>query len=477
MPRPFAPRERSVSGGSRKRYAAAMRTLPKSEEAEKALLGALLLDADRIPEIAEVIQPEDFHEKRHQSLFTTLVELSERSVPIDFVSVGEALKAAGSFHEVGGAEYLVELATAVTSSAHATYHAQLIADTATLRRLIHESTDIITTAYETRPDGDAVRELLDDCEQRMFKISRDEEKSGIAPIASAIADTFRRIDAMSHREGITGLTTGYIDLDQLLCGLNAGELVIVAARPSMGKTAFALNMMEHAALSQPDWLDRPPSVLLFSLEMGRQQLVSRMLCSLAKVDAHRLRTGRIPYEDRQELTTAADRLSQAKIFIDDTSSLTMMSLRSRARRIKSQHGLDLILIDYLQLLSIPRSENRQQEISTISRSLKGLARELEVPVVALAQLSRQVELRDPPRPQLADLRESGSIEQDADVVLMLYRPEYYAKYRDDETLKNLAEVICAKQRNGPTGSVQLQFFNSTMRFENRAPNVTEAITL
>ena len=252
--------------------------------------------------------------------------------------------------------------------------------------------------------------------------------------------------------------------------------MILAARPSMGKTAFALNLVENAAMSQPEWLDRTPSVLLFSLEMGRQQLVSRMLCTRARVDAHRLRSGRVPAEDRAELAAAADELSRARIFIDDTSGLSMMSMRSRARRIQAKHGLDLLVVDYLQLLTFPRSESRQQEISNISRSLKGLARELEIPVVALAQLSRQVELRDPPRPQLADLRESGSIEQDADVVMMLYRPEYYAKYRDEENI-GLAEVIIAKQRNGPTGTARLQFFDSTMRFENRAPTATEPISL
>jgi len=452
------------------------RSLPKNEEAERALLGALLLDADRVAEVAERLRPEDFHERRHQLLFSALLKLSERDDPIDFVTVGQVLRAEGSFEQVGGAEYLVELAHLVTSSAHAAYHAALVSDTATLREIIHESTDIVSQAYETRPDGDAVRALLDDCEQRMFRIGRREAGSGAEPISAAIAETFRRIDAVSHREGLTGLTTGFLDLDQLLCGLNAGDLIVVASRPSMGKTAFALNMIEHAALSRPEWLDRPPTVLLYSLEMGRQQIVSRMLCSRARVDAHRLRSGRLAHEDRAELTSAADELSGTRVLIDDTSNLSAMSLRSRARRVKAKHGLDLIVVDYLQLVSFPRSESRQQEISNISRGLKGVARELEVPVIALAQLSRQVELRDPPRPQLADLRESGSIEQDADVVLLLYRPEYYPKYRDEEH-RGLAEVICAKQRNGPTGSVRLQFFQSTTRFENRAPSATEAITL
>ena len=452
------------------------RSSPRSEEAERAVLGAVLLDPERLAEVAEIVSAPDFFDPRHEKIFECVQALNDQAAPIDFVSVGEALKAKGAFVEVGGAEYLVQLAHSVTTSAHALYHAQMVADTATLRRVIHESTDIVREAYETPPDGDSVRKLLDDCEQRMFKIARREEGTGVGPIQEAIQDTFKRLDAAMHRDGLTGITTGFLDLDQILCGLNKGDLVILAARPSMGKTAFALNLLEHAALSRPEWLDRKPSVLLFSLEMGRQQLVSRMLCCLARVDAHRLRTGRMPPEDRTELTNAAEYLADTSIFIDDTSGISMMSLRSRARRVKAKHGLDMIVVDYLQLLTFPKSESRQQEISNISRSLKGLARELEVPVIALAQLSRQVELRDPPRPQLADLRESGSIEQDADVVMLLYRPEYYPKYKDEEN-KGVAEIIVAKQRNGPTGTVRLQFFDTMMRFENRAPSVTEAITL
>ena len=452
------------------------KTPPKSEEAERAILGALLLDPDRFPDVADLLEAEDFSDRRHVAIYEAISVLADRGAPIDFVSVGEVLKAKDAFESSGGAEYLVELASQVTTSAHVQHHGRLIADTSTLRRLIRASTEIITEAYDTRPDGNAVTELLDDSEQKIFKLARRDEKAGVEPIGSAITETFKRIDAASHREGLTGVPTGYLDLDQMLCGLNGGDLVIIAARPSMGKTAFALNVIENAALSNPEWLEKSPSCLLFSLEMGRQQLVSRMLCSRARVEGHRLRTGRLPAEDRAELTNAADELSRARIFIDDTSSLTMMSLRARARRLKAKEGLDLVVVDYLQLLTFPRSESRQQEISNISRSLKGLARELEIPVVALAQLSRQVELRDPPRPQLADLRESGSIEQDADVVLLLYRPEYYIKYRDEENL-GVAEVICAKQRNGPTGTVKLQFFNSTMRFENRAPTAAEPLTL
>lgn len=453
------------------------RTPPRSDEAERALLGALLLAPERFSDVADAIVAEDFADARHRAIFEAVAVLVDRGAPVDFVSVGEALRSRGAFEKAGGAQYLIELASLVTTSAHALHHAKLVADTSTLRRLIATAGEIMAEAYDTRPDGEAVVDLVDASEQRIFGLARRDERAGLEPIAKAITETFRRIDAATHREGLTGLPTGFLDLDQMLCGLNGGDLVIVAARPSMGKTAFALNLIEHAALSQPDWLQRAPVCLLFSLEMGRQQLVSRMLCSRARVEGHRLRTGRLPAEDRAELIGAADELSRARIFIDDTSNLTMMSLRARARRLKAKEGLDLVVVDYLQLLTFPRSESRLQEISNISRSLKGLARELEIPVVALAQLSRQVESRDDKRPQLADLRESGSIEQDADVCMLLFRPEYYPQYRDDEQYRNMAEVIVAKQRNGPTGTVKLQFFSSTMRFENRAPTAAEPLSI
>jgi replicative DNA helicase len=453
----------------------AVRTPPRNEEAERALLGALLLDDERVAEVADFLAPEDFYDRRHALVFEGILRLAERNTPVNFVSLGETLRAAGTFEPVGGSAYLVQLAQEVTSSAHAIHHAHIVADTAALRGLIREASEIINMAFETRADGEAVKQALDDSEQRIFQLARREAGKGAEPIATAIKETFRRIEASSHREGLTGLTSGYLDLDQLLCGLNAGELIVLAARPSMGKTAFALNMLQHAAMSQPEWLDRKPVVMLFSLEMGRQSIVSRMLCTHARVDAHRLRSGRISSDLMHELTTAADEFSRTNIYIDDTSSLSMMALRSRARRQKAKTGLDLVVVDYLQLLTFPKSESRQQEISNISRSLKALARELEIPVVALAQLSRQVELRDPPRPQLADLRESGSIEQDADVVMLLFRPEYYPALRDEEN-KGVAEVIVAKQRNGPTGTVRLQFFESTMRFENRAPSATEVLS-
>ena len=450
------------------------RTPPRNEEAERALLGALLLDDDRVAEVADFLQVDDFYDRRHGLIFEGILRLAERNTPVNFISLGETLRATDTFTQVGGAAYLLQLAQEVTSSAHAVHHAHIVADTSALRGLIRESTEIITQAYETRADGESVKQVMDDSEQRIFQLARREATKGAEPITSVIKETFRRIEASAHREGLTGITTGFLDLDQLMCGLNAGDLIVLAARPSMGKTALALNIIEHAAMSQPEWLDRRPVVIHFTLEMGRQSIVSRMLCTRARVDAHRLRTGRVSTDTMHELTGAADEFSRTSIFIDDTSSLSMMALRSRARRQKAKGGLDLIVVDYLQLLTFPKSESRQQEISNISRSLKSLARELDVPVIALAQLSRQVELRDPPRPQLADLRESGSIEQDADVVLLLYRPEYYPQQRDEEN-KGVAEVIIAKQRNGPTGSVRLQFFESTMRFENRAPTVTEVL--
>lgn len=441
------------------------------------MIGALLLDAERIPEIAEIVVSADFFEKRHQILFEALLGLSEQNVPVDFISVGEALKASGRFHEVGGIEYLGELGDAVTSSAFATHHAQIISEASALRALIRESTSIVTKAYETRPTGKDVKELLDESEQAIYRIARREDKAGPAPISTAINETFQRIEASSHRSGLTGIPSGYYDLDQKTCGFNAGDLIVIASRPSMGKTALALNIIDHAALSTPDSTQgRPPVVLFYSLEMGRQQVVSRMLCTRAKVDAHRLRSGSLSGAEMNELTAAADELRHAQVHIDDTSGLASISIRSRARRLAARAGnLDMIVVDYLQLLSHPKSESRQQEISQICRSLKGLARDMNIPVIALAQLSRAVELRDPPRPQLADLRESGSIEQDADVVMLLYRPEYYPKLQTEEN-KGLAELIIAKQRNGPTGTLRLQFFPNTMRFENRAPDLAEPIS-
>ncbi len=446
---------------------------PHNEEAERAVLGALLLAPDRIPEINELLKSDDFYNKRHRVLFEALVELSNRNVPIDFVSIGQVLSLDGRFQSVGGNDYLLEVANSVTTTAHLNFHAKIVVQAGTLRRLIEEATSIVEEAHQTRADPESVRTLLDEAESRIFQISRQGSSDQADPIRTVLAEAFKRIESQNNRRGLTGLPSGYTELDRILFGLNAGDLIILAARPSMGKTALALNMIEAAAFAQPEWLDRPPSILFFSLEMGRQQIASRMLFSRARVDAYRMRTGNIPDHDFPALAEAAGEFNLTNIFIDDSPGLSAMALRGRARRLKAQVGLDLVVVDYLQLMSHPKAESRQMEISAISRSLKSLARELNVPVMALSQLSRQVELREDKIPQLSDLRESGSIEQDADVVMLLHRPEYYK--RDDPELKNKAFVIVAKHRNGPTGEVQLHFFSEYTRFENPALSISEPI--
>jgi replicative DNA helicase len=448
---------------------------PHNLDAERAVIGALMLAGERIPEVSELITPDDFHDPRHRVLFQSLLFLSEQGLPVDFIHLGEVLRDGGKFQAVGGHEYMLELASRVTSAAHLGFHARLLADAATLRRLIQGATAIVDEAYATPLGGEGVRALLDQSEQKIFDVARASNPGSADPIRDAIAETFKAMDARSHH-GLTGLATGFHDLDDKLCGLNKGDLLIIAARPSMGKTAFVLNIAAHAALSHPEWLSgRRPTVLLFSLEMGKQQIAMRMLCTRAAVDAHKLRTGRIPEEDYPLLNEAAGELSNAGLFIDDTPGITVMGLRGRARRVMAKHGLDLVIVDYLQLMSHPGAESRQLEISAISRSLKALARELSVPVIALSQLSRAVEARDKKRPMLSDLRESGSIEQDADVVMMLYRPEYYLGEDTPPEDRGKAEVIIAKHRNGPTGEVKLWFRQNIMRFENPAPTVAEAI--
>jgi replicative DNA helicase len=447
---------------------------PHNAEAEKAVLGSLLIDSVRMIDVVDLLRPEDFFHPRHGMIFDALLHLADRAEPVDFISVGEVLLARGNLERCGGRSYLMELTSSVSSSAHLKHHAKLVNQTATLRKLIGVATEIIENAYETRPDGENVRGLVDESEHTIFKISDERSSSDADPIASVLQDTMKRIDSASHRGGLVGLTSGFYDLDDKTSGFAGGQLIILAARPSMGKTALVLNMMDHAAASNPEWMnDGPPVVLFFSLEMGKQSVVQRMLCTRAKVDAHKLKTGHIPSDDYAELARAADELSGLRLFIDDTPGISVMSMRSRARRIKQREkGLHMIVVDYLQLMTHPKAESRQLEISQISRSLKELSRELDVPVIALSQLSRAVESREDKRPQLSDLRESGSIEQDADIVMMLYRPEYY---NPTEENRGLAEVIIGKQRNGPTGAVKLQFFGSMMRFENRAPSVAEPI--
>ena len=450
------------------------RVPPHNVEAEKAVLGSLLLEPGRIGDVVDRLQPEDFFDSRHGMIYEALTYLADRAEPVDFISVGERLLAKQNLERCGGRAYLMELTGAVTSSAHLNHHGSLVGGTATLRRLIREATSIVEKAYLTRPDGENVTELVDESENAIFRVSDERNQTEADPISNVLQETMKRIDSSSHRGGMIGLPSGFYDMDELTCGFTGGQLVILAARPSMGKTALVLNIMDHAASSNPEWMnDGPPVILFFSLEMGKQSVVSRMLCTRAKVDAHKLRTGHIPSDDYAELARAADELSGLRLFIDDMPGISVMSMRSRARRLKQrQKGLHMIVVDYLQLMTHPKAESRQLEISQISRSLKELSRELDVPVIALSQLSRAVESREDKRPLLSDLRESGSIEQDADIVMMLFRPEYY-KPTDEN--RGLAEVIIGKQRNGPTGTVNLQFLKNMMRFENRSPSVAEPI--
>jgi len=446
---------------------------PHNESAERAVLGALLQDPERMADVHELIRGEDFFGQRHRIIFEAFLSLTERNVAVDLLSIAGLLNAEGKLASVGGNSYLADLTSVVSSAAHLMHHAEIVSECAVLRRLISEATDVIDRAYATPPDGESVRASLDEAEHRIFKITENRDRTGAVPIAETIADAFRRIDSASGRKGVTGIPSGFYDLDDMLSGFNRGEMTIIAARPAMGKTAFILNVMDYAVTHRPDWMDHEPVVLFFSLEMGKLSIVQRMLCARARVDAHKLRTGRIHSEDYAELARAAGELESAKLYIDDTPGLTIMGIRSRARRVKHNYGLDMIVIDYLQLMSA-KGENRQQEISLISRSLKELARELEVPLIALSQLSRAVESREDKRPLLSDLRESGSIEQDADVVLMLYRQEYYNQTEEN---RGKAEVVCAKQRNGPTGSIKLQFFGSILKFDNPEPSMAEPISL
>ncbi len=448
------------------------RRAPHDVAAEKSVLGALLINPLNLPDVAELLVPADFFDARHRLIFEQMVDLADRNQPVDSVTLGTSLKAADRLAASGGDEYIVDLLMCVPNAAHLMHHAQLVNQTSLLRKLIDSCTEIIDQVHGTQPNVDSVTQLLDQAENNIFQINSAKDTGGAVGVGDMLADAFKRIEAQRNRGDLTGLPSGFMDLDDMLGGFNPGELTIIAARPSMGKTAFVLNLMDHAATHRPAHYDHDPSILFFSLEMGRLSIVQRMLASRARVDATKMRSGRIDPAAFADLTHAAGDLQKAKLFVDDTPGLSIMALRSRARRLKHQSGLDMIVIDYLQLMSA-KAESRQQEISLISRSLKELARELEVPVLALSQLSRGVESREDKRPQLSDLRESGSIEQDADVVLMLYRAEYYNQTEEN---KGEAEVICAKHRNGATGAIKLQFTGNLLRFQNPAPAIAEPIS-
>ncbi len=433
---------------------------PHSLEAERAVLGAILLEAESLPKAVEVLAPEHFYHSGHRKMFSAMVSLFERGEPVDALTLQEELRRRDALEELGGAVVIATMVEEAATAAHLPAYAEIVRKKAILRELIGISHQIIQQSFEAQEDVDT---LLDHAERLIFQISEKRIQRHAIQVRAVLKETFEYIEALYERkEHITGLPTGFDKLDQMTSGLQPSDLVIIAGRPSMGKTAFALNMAQHAGI------ELRKTVLIFSLEMSKEQLVQRLLCSEARVDSHHVRTGHLENKDWPRLTNAAGRLAEATIFIDDTPALSILEARAKARRMKSEHGLDLVVIDYLQLMrGRGGAENRQQEISEISRSLKALAKEIRVPVVALSQLSRAVEARQTKdyRPQLSDLRESGALEQDGDLILFLYRPERYGIASEEG--ENLAELIIGKQRNGPVGTIKLTFIADYARFEKR----------
>jgi replicative DNA helicase len=427
---------------------------PQNLEAEQAVLGSMLIEREAIIKASDVLQREDFYREANKEIFQAILDVHERGEAVDLVTVTEELKRRSQLEAVGGVAYLTALANAVPTAANAEYYAKIVEEKALLRQLITVGTDIVGRGYQGAED---VTELIDDSERRIFEIAQRRASEGYSPIKSVLLDAFERIEFLySNKEGITGVPTGFKGIDAITSGLQPSDLIVIAARPSMGKTTLLLNIARNAAIQKTQ------PVAIFSLEMSNELLAQWLLCSEAGVDGQRLRTGHLTDADWPRLSHALGRLSDAPIFIDDSPSVSIMELRAKSRRIKAEHNLGLIVVDYIQLMRTRgRVENRQQEISEISRSLKALARELKVPVVIGSQLSRAVEQRDDKRPLLSDLRESGAIEQDADLVAFIFREEYY---KPDTEKKNLAEIIVAKQRNGPTGTVELVFLKEYGRF-------------
>ncbi|HET8654704.1 MAG TPA: replicative DNA helicase [Longimicrobiaceae bacterium] len=435
---------------------------PYSLEAEMSVLGGMLIDADAVVKAVEVLDETMFFREAHRRLYRAMVRMWEAGTVIEPVTLAEQLKNAGDFDAVGGTAYLAQLWDYVPTAANLEYHAKIVREKALLRRLIEVSTSIIHDTYENQGDVDR---LLDEAEARVFQIAQSHDRKGFVWIKELLWPAMEQIEILSQNSSaITGVPTGFVDLDTMTAGFQKGDLVIVAARPSMGKTAFTLNIAQHAAISAQK------SVAFFSLEMSKESLVQRMLTSEARVDATRVRTGRLRDDDYPRLAQAAGLLNTAPIYIDDTPGISILEMRAKARRLKSdREDLSLVIVDYLQLMSTgSKMENRQQEVSEISRGLKALAKELDVPVVALSQLSRAVESRPDKRPLMSDLRESGALEQDADVIMFLYRPEYYygPVDKDGNSLEGKAEVIIGKQRNGATGNVALMFHKEFTRFES-----------
>lgn len=440
------------------------RVPPQNIEAEQSVLGAMLIEKEAIPKVMEILRDTDFYREAHRVIFNAMLELYNKNEAVDMITVTEILKRDNKLEDVGGIAYVTSLANTVPTAANVTYHASIIEEKSILRQLVSVSTQIASMGYEANDD---VKNIIDSAESKILEISNRKKTADFTPINEIVLDSFKSIEAlMGNKNGLTGLPTGFEDLDNLTSGLHGSDFIILAARPSMGKTAFALNVVQNVAIRAAKKVGgAPKTVAFFSLEMSKEQLVQRMLCAEANIDSQRLRIGELRDEDWAMLINTADTLSSANIYIDDTAGITAMDMRSRARRLKAEHGLDLIVVDYLQLIQGSGKKNnsgdRQQEVSEISRSLKALARELDVPVIALSQLSRSVEARQVKRPMLSDLRESGSLEQDADIVAFLYREDYYNPETEN---KNITELIIAKHRNGPVDTVNLFFHKQYTKF-------------
>jgi replicative DNA helicase len=431
---------------------------PQNVEAEKCVLGAMLIDEEAIGNALEILDASWFYEETHRIIYTAILDLYNDRKNVDLITLSDKLKSENRLDSIGGVPYLSLLIDLVPTSANIEHYAQIVKEKGVLRELIKNATQIINECYHTKSD---VLEVVDHAERLIFEVADLKQRQSSFHVKDLVKKSIEKIDQLYQRkEHVTGLPTGFVEFDRMTSGLQSADLVILAGRPSMGKSAFAASIIEYIGI------EKKQAVALFSLEMSKEQLVQRMLCSQAKVDAHKVRSGFLSPSDWPKLTMAAGKLSASHIYIDDTPAISAMELRAKARRLKANYNIGLIVLDYLQLMQGGlRSESRQQEISEISRSLKALARELEVPLIALSQLSRAVESRQDHRPMLSDLRESGAIEQDADVVVLLMREEYY---RPTEENKGIAEVIVAKQRNGPVGTIKLAFLKEYVRFENLA---------
>lgn len=429
---------------------------PNSIKAEQSVLGSMILDKDAIIAATEILRPEDFYKEANQEIYESILNLYNNNEPVDLITLSEELRKRDTLEAIGGVGYLADLSDGVSTTANIKSYCEIVEEKSLLRRLIKASNEIISEGYKDDKD---IENVIDLAEKRIFEITQRKSHEGFTPIKTALMETLTKIEEMAQNQGeLTGITTGFIDLDDKTSGLQKSNLILVAARPSMGKTAFSINVAQNSAMKANK------SVAIFSLEMSKGQLVQRMLSSESNIEIQKIISGNLSEEEWVRLSKAMGPLSQANIYIDDTPAISLAEMKAKCRRLKIEQGLDMVLIDYLQLMSgDQRSENRQQEISKLSRGLKEMARELDIAVVALSQLSRAPELRSDHRPIMSDLRESGAIEQDADVVMMLYRDEYY---HPDTEKKNIGEVIITKQRNGPTGTVELVWMGQYTKFLN-----------